>query len=199
MFRSRSIALPSAALLLLAAAAGPASAASSYADAVLADEPVAYFRFSETAAGPVADAAGDHEGQPSDAGVDLSADGPDGLGFGPGNSAAAFDRGENGVIRLGEDLTATLEGAPAVTMEFWLEVPAGIENNFQNENLTLLFVGSAKGNNTTTGANATIRNLRLRFGGRSAGADGFQAGEVVKVEDYARAGAVRAGSSTWSV
>ena len=174
-----------AALALVFAAAPHAAAAPAYADEVLADGPVAFYRFSETSGSSVADAAGDHPGEASDTGVDLGADGPDAAGLGAGNSAAAFDRGEDGVVRLGADLTASLAGASAVTLEFWLEVTPDVLSGFKNENLTPVFVGTAKGNGITTGVNASTRNGRLRVGGRSRGGDGYQAGQYVKLDPYA--------------
>ncbi len=72
-----------------------------------------------------------------------------------------------------------------MTLEFWLDVPAGLENEFENQNLTQLFIGSAKNNGTTTGVNATVRNLRLRFGGRAEGTGDFQGGGFVKLADFA--------------
>ncbi len=89
--------------------AAVAQANAAYADAVLADEPVAFFRLRETAGTAIADTAGDHAGEASASGVALDEDGPDGAGFGAGNSGAAFDRGETGVIRLSDGLTAALE------------------------------------------------------------------------------------------
>ncbi|BAM03315.1 LamG-like jellyroll fold domain-containing protein [Phycisphaera mikurensis] len=173
-------------LAALALAAAPlASAAPEYADAVLFDEPVAFYRFSETSGSEVGNAASDRAGEASETGVDLGVDGPEAGGFGPSNSAAAFDRGEGGVVRLGTGLTRSLAGASAVTLEFWLEVTSDVLSGFKNQNLTPVFVGTAKGGGITTGVNASIRNGRLRIGGRSIGGDGFQAGQYVKLAPHA--------------
>ena len=111
-----------AALALAAAVSllAPAAAlAETYAEAVLADAPVAYYRLD----GDAADAGGNGHDAAVAGGVTFDADGPT-LGGGGANGAARF---AGGSLELDAGVRDALDGKPAVTVEAWVKLSPDAE------------------------------------------------------------------------
>ena len=112
----------SAALLLLGLTAIPVHADETYAQAVEADQPVAWYRF-----GDDGETVKDSSGVGNDGKVvgDFAVD-PDGPVL-AGEADNAAGRLEGGYVDLGTNLDLALDRKPAITMEAWFKAPLPIE------------------------------------------------------------------------
>jgi hypothetical protein len=121
MLSSRSI-VGLLAILTMLIATHHASALS-YQDTVLADNPLAYYRFSEVAGVSATDQTGNGNTGTYIGGADLTAPGSPLSGFGTPNSATGFN-GSNAAVNT----NVSLSGLGAFTLELWVN-PAAAQTN----------------------------------------------------------------------
>ncbi len=166
MTRSTLIALAGSVLLSITWTGTARGQVASYADTVKFDRPVAYYQFNEAGGSTVADAmdfkTGTVTGNPA-----LGVAGLMTPGMGAENKAIRFGgNGSGDSINLGHDISAAMNGAPAITTELWLKDMPNME---QAQNITTLFTGAK------TCANTVMLKGKLRGGGRSCPDDNYKA------------------------
>lgn len=166
--------------LLLLFVAGASTAQAAYQDQVLADSPVAYWRFEDASSSDGSTALnsgttaatndGTYQGSTA-----LSSDTPGVIGGTSGDFT-----GSNARVELGTTLRSALSGSSAITAELWFNassLPADgsvalLFNSFLNETGTGLSV--ALQNSAGSGSADTV----LRVAGRSTGSDSFTTGPI---------------------
>ncbi len=146
------------------------SAVAGYSDAVLADNPLAYFRLNETAGSLVNSEVGGHGGSVigtvglADAGPQVAAFD----GFDAANTGATFVGADGNGIDLGAGISTAMVGASAITTEMWISKAALSTGIYQDNAASVLYTDAA------AGANIVIRGNNLKVGGRSTSSDGFK-------------------------
>ena len=136
--------------------------ADAYSDAVLADSPVAYWRFSETDdSGAIVNSGSASTSLDATAynGVYLTYPGPQGTGFDAGNSSSAYAAGPNPpqyieIVDPGTSSDLDFGAGDAMTLETWFYLPEILPSNSVN-----YLLGKGRVSDTT----ATDQSYSLRF------------------------------------